>query len=146
MRAYEVSVNNSWNTCSIMPGGIGVGARLGSLAHPPIGRAAALKITITKHGFRFKHMCPSAHDILFELLTIKRYLVSNGLRFLRELDETIEVAIETTPGWYWIYDCLEGEGFKVKLSHQLKTGAIAYAKVKTDKTRGYWRPRGDSNP
>ena len=82
----------------------------------------------------------------FELLTIERHLVSNDLRFLRELDETMEVAIETTPGWYWIYDCLEGEGFKVELSHLLKTEAIAYAKVKTDKTRGYWRPRGDSNP
>jgi len=28
---------------------------------------------------------------------------------------------------------LEDEGFKVKLSHPLKTKAIAYAKVKTDK-------------
>ena len=73
-------------------------------------------------------------------------LEDGGIACIRELDETIEVAIETTPGWYWIYDCLEGEGFKVKLSHQLKTEAIAYAKVKTDKTRGYWRPRGDSNP
>ena len=45
----------------------------------------------------------------------------------------MEVAIEVTPSWYWLYDCLEDEGFKVKLSHPLKTKAIAYAKVKTDK-------------
>lgn len=32
-----------------------------------------------------------------------------------------------------LYDRLEEEGFEVKLSHPLKTKAIAYAKVKTDK-------------
>ena len=45
----------------------------------------------------------------------------------------MEVAIEATPSWYWLYDYLEGEGFEVKLYHPLKTKAIAYAKVKTDK-------------
>jgi len=45
----------------------------------------------------------------------------------------MEVAIEATPSWYWLYDHLEDEGFKVKLSHPLKTKVIAYAKVKTDK-------------
>ena len=40
---------------------------------------------------------------------------------------------EATPSWYWLYDHLEDKGFKVKLSHPLKTKAIAYAKVKTDK-------------
>ena len=33
---------------------------------------------------------------------------------------------------YWLYDHLEDEGFEVKLSHPLKTKAIAYAKVKPD--------------
>jgi len=62
-------------------------------------------------------------------------LPSNGevVEFLKEFDDTMEVAIEATPSWYWLYDCLEDEGFKVKLSHPLKTKAIAYAKVKTDK-------------
>lgn len=55
------------------------------------------------------------------------------VEFLKEFDDTMEVAIEVTPSWYWLYDCLEDEGFKVKLSHPLKTKAIAYAKVKTDK-------------
>jgi transposase len=60
---------------------------------------------------------------------------SNGkvVEFLRGFDETMEVAIEATPSWYWLYDQLEEEGFDVKLSHPLKTKAIAYAKVKTDK-------------
>lgn len=31
----------------------------------------------------------------------------------------MEVAIEATPSWYWLYDLLEAEGFKVKLSHPL---------------------------
>ena len=45
----------------------------------------------------------------------------------------MEIAVEATPSWYWLYDHLENEGFEVKLSHPLKTKAIAYAKVKTDK-------------
>jgi transposase len=53
--------------------------------------------------------------------------------FLKEFGESMEVAIEATPSWYWLYDCLENEGFEVKLSHPLRTKAIAYAKVKTDK-------------
>jgi len=62
-------------------------------------------------------------------------LPSNGevVEFLKGFDETMEVAIEATPSWYWLYDQLEVEGFDVKLSHPLKTKAIAYAKVKTDK-------------
>lgn len=36
------------------------------------------------------------------------------------------MAIEAPPSWYWLYDCLEDEGFKVKLSHPLKIKAIAY--------------------
>jgi len=65
----------------------------------------------------------------------QKKLPSNGeiVDFLKEFDESMEVAIEATPSWYWLYDCLEDEGFKVKLSHPLKTKAIAYAKVKTDK-------------
>jgi len=65
----------------------------------------------------------------------QKKLPSNGqiVDFLKDFDEGMEVAIEATPSWYWLYDRLEEEGFKVKLSHPLKTKAIAYAKVKTDK-------------
>jgi len=65
----------------------------------------------------------------------RKKLPSNGeiLDFLKGFGESMEVAIEATPSWYWLYDCLEGEGFEVKLSHPLRTKAITYAKVKTDK-------------
>ncbi len=65
----------------------------------------------------------------------QKRLPSNGevVEFLKEFDDTMEMAIEATPSWYWIYDCLEDECFKVKLSHSLKTKAIAYARVKTGK-------------
>ena len=45
----------------------------------------------------------------------------------------LEIATEATPSWYWLHDHLEDEGFEVKLSHPLKTKAIAHAKVNTDK-------------
>lgn len=45
----------------------------------------------------------------------------------------MEIAVEATPSWYWLYDHLEDAGFEVKLTHPSKTKAIAYAKVKTDK-------------
>jgi len=69
-----------------------------------------------------------------EILGQKK-LPSNGevVEFLKEFDEKMEVAIEATPSWYWLYDHLEDEGFDVKLSHPLRTKAIASAKVKTDK-------------
>ena len=69
-----------------------------------------------------------------EILGQKK-LPSNGeiVDFLKGFEDSMEVAIEATPSWYWLYDCLEEEGFDVKLSHPLRTKAIAYAKVKTDK-------------
>jgi transposase len=65
----------------------------------------------------------------------QKKLPSNGeiVEFLKEFEDSMEVAIKATPSWYWLYDYLEDEGFEVKLSHPLKTKAIAYAKVKTDK-------------
>ena len=65
----------------------------------------------------------------------QKKLPSNGeiLNFLKGFEDSMEVAIEATPSWYWLYDCLEDEGFEVKLSHPLRTKAIASAKVKTDK-------------
>ena len=41
--------------------------------------------------------------------------------------------IDFQSDFYWLNDHLEDGGFEVKLSHSLKTKAIAYAKVKTDK-------------
>jgi transposase len=68
-------------------------------------------------------------------IVIQKKLPSNGetVDFLKSFGESMEIAIEATPSWYWLYDHLEGEGFEVKLSHPPKTEAIAYAKVKTDK-------------
>jgi len=69
-----------------------------------------------------------------EIIAQKK-LPSNGeiIDFLKSVGESMEIAIEATPSWYWLYDHLEDAGFEVKLSHPLKTKAIAYAKVKTDK-------------
>ena len=65
----------------------------------------------------------------------QKKLPSNGevVEFLKEFGESMEVAIEATPSWYWLYDCLEDEGFHVKLSHPLRTKAITSAQIKTDK-------------
>jgi transposase len=65
----------------------------------------------------------------------QKKLPSNGeiVNFLKGFNEDMEIATESTPSWYWLYDSLEDEGFDVKLSHPLRTKAIAYAKVKTDK-------------
>ena len=69
-----------------------------------------------------------------EIINQKK-LPSNGeiIDFLKRFGEEMEIAVEASPSWYWLYDHLEHEGFDVKLSHPLKTKAIAYAKVKTDK-------------
>jgi transposase len=68
-------------------------------------------------------------------IVAQKKLPSNGeiVDFLKSMGESMEIAIEATPSWYWLYDHLESEGFQVKLSHPLKTKAIAAAKVKTDK-------------
>ena len=43
----------------------------------------------------------------------QKKLPSNGevVEFLKEFGEGMEVSIEATPSWYWLYDCLEDEGF-----------------------------------
>ncbi len=66
---------------------------------------------------------------------IQKKLPSNEgiVGFLKSFGESMEIAIEATPSWYWLYDELEDEGFQVKLSHPLKIKAIASAEVKTDK-------------
>ena len=41
--------------------------------------------------------------------------------------------VESTSGWYWLNDLLDGEGIELKLAHAKYLKAISYAKVKTDK-------------
>ena len=45
----------------------------------------------------------------------------------------VKIAIESTGIWQPVYEILESLGYDVRLSHPLKTKAIAYAKIKTDK-------------
>ena len=67
---------------------------------------------------------------------VKQLKLTNSeeiIELFQGLGEPVEVAIEATRSWYWLYDLLEESGIKVKLSHPLKTKAIASAKVKNDK-------------
>lgn len=50
----------------------------------------------------------------------QRELPSNAeiVDFLKEFEKNMEIAVEASPSWYWLYDHLEDEGFDVKLSHQ----------------------------
>jgi hypothetical protein len=52
--------------------------------------------------------------------------------YIKEFVEEKGVAIEATPSWYRLYDQKKDERFQVKLSHPLKSEALAYVKVKTD--------------
>lgn len=45
----------------------------------------------------------------------------------------IKVALEATSNYYWMYETLDALDMDVKLSHPLKTRAIADAKIKSDK-------------
>ncbi len=65
----------------------------------------------------------------------ERKLPNNGeiKQFLHQFQEPVEVAMEASRGWYWLYDLLEQDGISVNLSHPLKTKAIASARMKTDK-------------
>ena len=78
--------------------------------------------------------CITTMDERGEVVAQKK-LPSNGevADFLKGFEDSVEVAVEAGPSWYWLYDYLEEEGFGVKLSHPLRTKAIASAKVKTDK-------------
>ena len=53
--------------------------------------------------------------------------------FFQTFEEPVTVAMEATRGWYWLYDLLEDKRIEVKLSHPLKTKAIASARIKNDK-------------
>jgi transposase len=65
----------------------------------------------------------------------QKKLPNNGeiIGLFQGFDDQVTVAMEATCSWYWLYDLLEENGIEVKLSHPLKTKAIASAKVKNDK-------------
>jgi len=73
---------------------------------------------------------PQVHptDIIVKLTAFVRQIdvmKTEVVEFIKEFEQGMKVAIEATPGWYWLYDHLEGEGLDAKLSHPLKTKAIA---------------------
>ena len=53
--------------------------------------------------------------------------------FLDKLDRNAKIALESSSVWYAVYRFIRKQGFDVVLSNPLKTKAIAYAKIKTDK-------------
>lgn len=68
--------------------------------------------------------------------TIKQKKLPNNskiVELLKGFNEPATVAMEASCSWYWLYDLLEENGIEVKLTHPLKTKAIASAKIKNDK-------------
>ena len=65
----------------------------------------------------------------------QKKLPNNGeiIELFQGSNEPVTLAMEATRSWYWLYDLLEENGIEVKLSHPLKTKAIASARVKNDK-------------
>ena len=65
----------------------------------------------------------------------QKKLSNNGeiIELFQGFSEPLTVAMEATHSWYWLYDLLEKSELEVKLTHPLKTKAIASAKVKNDK-------------
>jgi transposase len=43
------------------------------------------------------------------------------------------IVLEATWNWYWLWDLLEEQGYRLQMAHPLKTKAIASARIKTDK-------------
>jgi len=43
------------------------------------------------------------------------------------------IVLEATWNWYWVWDLLEEQGYRLEMAHPLKTKAIASARIKTDK-------------
>lgn len=55
-------------------------------------------------------------------------------RFLNRMEPGARMVLESSSVWYDVYSCIRNAGYDVMLSNPLKTKAIAYAKIKTDKT------------
>jgi transposase len=68
-------------------------------------------------------------------LVKQQKLPNNGeiIELFKGLGEQVEVAIEATRSWYWLYDLLEEILDDVALAHPLKVRAIAEARIKIDK-------------
>ena len=58
-------------------------------------------------------------------------------RFLEFLSSyppsTSQIVLEATWNWYWLWDLLEEQGYRLQMAHPLKTKAIASPRIKTDK-------------
>ena len=65
----------------------------------------------------------------------QRKLPNNGelIDVFQGFSKPMIATMAATRSWYWLYDLLEENGIEVKLSHPLKTKAIASAKIKNDK-------------
>jgi transposase len=68
-----------------------------------------------------------------ELVKQRKLVNGEVLGLFQGLGQPVVAAMEATGSWYWLYDLLEQNGVEVKLSHPLKTKAIASARVKNDK-------------
>lgn len=69
-----------------------------------------------------------------EIIKQQKFPNNEGIvKLFQKFGESIEVAVEATRSWYWLYDLLEESGIKVKLCHPLKIKAIASARIKNDK-------------
>jgi transposase len=55
------------------------------------------------------------------------------LAFLKRVAGPMQIVIESSSSWYWLYDVLAQHGYEVMISHPAKTKAIASAKTKNDK-------------
>jgi len=77
----------------------------------------------------------TAMDAQGEEMVKQEKVANNGeiIKLFQEFNEPVAVALEATRNWYWLYDLLEENGIEAKLTHPLKTKAIASAKVKNDK-------------
>lgn len=55
------------------------------------------------------------------------------LSYFGALESESKIVIESMASWYWLYDLLTEQGFRVVISNPIKTKAIASAKIKNDK-------------
>jgi transposase len=55
------------------------------------------------------------------------------LDYFAALDQKTRIVIESCASWYWLYDLLTDNGYKMIVSNPVKTKAIASARIKNDK-------------
>lgn len=61
----------------------------------------------------------------------QKKLPSNGkiVDFLKKFGEEMEVALEASPSWYWLYDHLEDEGFQVNYSTPINKSCLRFKAI-----------------